>query len=91
MDSLESSDELKYYNWNNYNAAPLSTDAMKYARIIANAMEKGGVFVAPLACGGVQIEWENQDGDYFEIEIYPDGRIKGYATHIKELLEKFKK
>ena len=91
LDSLESWDELKYPNWNNYNAKPLSADAIKYARIIADAMEKGGVFVAPLACGGVQIEWENKDGDYFEIEIHPDGQIKGYATRIKKLLEKFKK
>ena len=84
LDTLEEWDELKYPNWNNYGAEPLSNVAIQKARIIANAMEKGGVFVAPLSSGGIQIEWENRDGDYFEIEIQPDGNIEGYAIKIKE-------
>ena len=84
LDTLEAWDELKYPNWNNYGAEPLSNAAIQKSRIIADAMEKGGVFVAPLASGGIQIEWENKNGDYFEIEIQPDGNIEGYATKIKE-------
>lgn len=84
LDTLQEWDELKYPNWNNYGAQPLSEKALTIAHIIADAMEKGGVFVAPLASGGIQIEWENKDGDYFEIEVYPDGYITGYATKIKE-------
>ena len=85
LDTLQEQDELKYPNWNNYRAEPLSNIAIQKARIIADAMEKGGVFVAPLASGGIQIEWGNKDKDYVEIEIQPDGNIKGYATRIKEL------
>lgn len=84
LDTLQEWDELKYPNWNNYGAEPLSNIAIQKARIIADAMEKGGVFIAPLASGGIQIEWENKNGDYFEIEIQSDGSIEGYATKIKE-------
>lgn len=84
LDTLQEWNELKYPNWNNYGAEPLSNIAIQKARIVADAMEKGGIFIAPLASGGIQIEWENKNGDYFEIEIQPDGNIEGYATKIKE-------
>ena len=84
LNTFEECDELKYPNWNNYGAEPLSNIAVQKARIIADAMEKDGVFVAPLASGGIQIEWENKNGDYFEIEIQSNGNIEGYATKIKE-------
>lgn len=82
LDDFE--DDLWEPNWNGYGAEPITMVAMKKAYMIANAMDKGEVFVAPLTSGGIQFEWEDKDGNYFEIEINPDGTTECGAFSIKE-------
>jgi hypothetical protein len=68
-------------NWDSYGASPPSRDALAQARWVLGTLRhrfpglKGRlspVEVAPLADGGVQLEWERRGGT-LELEINPDG------------------
>lgn len=66
-------------NWNSYGADPIASIAIDNARVVLMAMESLRVSnppaVAPLASGGVQVEW-SEDGHYLELEFAADGSIE---------------
>lgn len=73
-------------NWDSYDADPISKNALDRARelllTLRAALEEslGDAFIpvniAPIADGGVQLEWE-QGGSYLEVELSTESEI-GY-------------
>lgn len=73
-------------DWDSYGAEPVSSvafiaafellDAVKN-RLSRKVREPLPQFIAPLADGGLQLEWSGQKGD-IEVEIYPNGDL-GYV------------
>lgn len=59
------------YNWNNNGANSFSTKLIEKCRriMIQLAAEP---FICPTACGSIQFEYEKENGDYLEFEIYED-------------------
>lgn len=45
-------------------------------------------FVCPTACGSIQFEYEKDNGDYLEFEIYED-RIEVYLDTLSDGEEEF--
>ena len=61
--------------WNGYNADPIPRAAIDVAREIVDAIRDARLDVFPTARESVQIECENDEGDYIEAEIYGDSSI----------------
>ena len=73
-------------DWDSYGAEPVSSIALVTAfelldavkeRLSTKGKEALPQFIAPLADGGLQLEWSREQGD-IEIEIDPDGDL-GYV------------
>ena len=62
-------------NWNSYGAEPVPRKAVDVAREIVNTIRDARLEVFPTARESVQIECENDEGDYMEAEIYGDESI----------------
>lgn len=75
-------------DWDSYGAEPISHDAIEGAQLLLSAVASQAEYklgrgvkpyaVAPLADGGVQIEWRGAEYA-IEVEISPDGRY-GYLV-----------
>lgn len=63
-------------NWNNNGAKAFSAKHIKICRDILNSLTIEP-FVSPTACDSIQFEYEKDNGDYLEFEIYED-RIEVY-------------
>lgn len=73
--------------WNGYGGAKtFSKELVEYCCEIVNELATepfiAGLFIAPTACGSIQFEYEKENDDYLEFEIFED-RIKMYSN-IKE-------
>lgn len=68
-------------NWNGNNASSFSEQLLSTARqIIMKSLIQGNIF--PTARDSIQFEYENNIGDYLEIEAFENGRIKMFSfTH----------
>ncbi len=72
-------------DWDSYGAKAISSVALVKVFEVLEALKERFVkvkeplpqFIAPLADGGLQLEWNGQQGD-IEVEIYPDGDL-GYV------------
>jgi hypothetical protein len=73
-------------DWDSYGAKAISSVALVTAfevlegvkeRLSTKVKEPLPQFIAPLADGGLQLEWSRKQGD-IEVEIYPDGDL-GYV------------
>jgi len=67
-------------NWND-NGAPAFTD-----EVIKKAEELIGVFprypeIFPTAAGSIQLEWEDSDAKYLEIEVFSKRKIKIFVMN----------
>ena len=58
-------------NWNNNGANSFSTKLIEKCRGIAMQLA-AEPFICPTACGSIQFEYEKENGDYLEFEIYED-------------------
>lgn len=56
-------------NWNNYGAPPITTSIIKKATSYLFELEKKPDIV-PTGKNSIQFEFENDGGDYLEIEIF---------------------
>ena len=58
-------------NWNNNGAGPFSAKLIEKCRGIVAQLE-AEPFICPTACGSIQFEYEKENGEYLEFEIYED-------------------
>ncbi len=58
-------------NWNGNGANPFSAGLIKKCRKILMQLAEEP-FISPTACGSVQFEYEKENGEYLEFEIYED-------------------
>lgn len=58
-------------NWNDNGASSFSSKLIGKCRKIAMQLVSEP-FVCPTACGSIQFEYEKENGDYLEFEIYED-------------------
>jgi hypothetical protein len=75
-------------DWDSYGAEPISNDAIEGAQLLLSAVASQAEYklgrrvkpfaVAPLADGGVQLEWRGVEYT-IEVEVTPDGRC-GYLV-----------
>lgn len=72
-DNLRKLDEISKFekNWNGYDADPVPEFLIEETRSILKGLgDLPQPFLAPFASGdGIQIEWEEKDGRYLEIDI----------------------
>lgn len=58
-------------NWNDNGASAFSSKLIeKCRRIVMQLVSEP--FICPTACGSIQFEYEKENGDYLEFEIYED-------------------
>ncbi len=69
------------YNWNENGAEPFPYDLIYKCRKILDALSKEP-FISPTACGSIQFEYEKDDDDYLEFEIFND-KIKVYSSTVE--------
>lgn len=79
--ALDDIQRLKY-NWNDNGAQAFSFRLVEKCRQILNQLV-AEPFICPTACGSIQFEYEKEDGDYLEFEIYED-RIEVYKETLAE-------
>lgn len=58
-------------NWNNNGASSFSTKLIEKCRGIMMQLA-AEPFICPTACGSIQFEYEKENGEYLEFEIYED-------------------
>jgi hypothetical protein len=58
-------------NWNNDGAAPIPRGVVKNVRkLLMNLAYQPEIF--PTVCDAVQLEWDNKNGEYLEMEVLED-------------------
>jgi len=74
-------------NWNDNGASSFSEKLIEKCRgiVIQLAAEP---FICPTACGSIQFEYEKENGDYLEFEIYED-RIEVFLDTMSAGEEEF--
>lgn len=75
------------YNWNDNGAQGFSIVLVEKCRRIVNQLV-AEPFVCPTACGAIQFEYEKDNGEYLEFEIYED-RIEVYRETLTNGEEEF--
>lgn len=63
-------------NWNGNNANPFPASLIEKFTTLISQLEVQP-FISPTAYGAIQMEYEKENGDYLEFEIYPE-RIEVY-------------
>lgn len=58
-------------NWNKNGASPFSARLIEKCRGIVRQLA-AEPFICPTACGSIQFEYEKENGEYLEFEIYED-------------------
>lgn len=58
-------------NWNNNGASSFSAKLIEKCRGIVTQLV-AEPFICPTACGSIQFEYEKENGEYLEFEIYED-------------------
>ena len=75
------------YNWNDNGAQAFSVKLIERCRQIVSQLV-AEPFVCPTACGSIQFEYEKENGEYIEFEIYED-RIEVYSESLINGEEEF--
>ena len=78
-ESLVRLDEIKNleYNWNGYGAEPFSASMIsQIEKIIRNLSKQPEIY--PTAQSSIQLEYNNENGDYLEFEIFDNGVINQF-------------
>lgn len=75
-------------NWNNNGTKPFSTKLINKCRKILMQLVREP-FISPTACGSIQFEYEKENGNYLEFEIYED-RIEAFIYSLVEGEKEFK-
>lgn len=68
-------------NWNNNGANSISAKLIEKCREIVMQLA-AEPFICPTACGSIQFEYEKENGDYLEFEIYEDRIEVFYILHL---------
>lgn len=69
-------------HWNDNGACSFSAELIEKCRRIAMQLE-AEPFACPTACGSIQFEYEKEDGEYLEFEIYED-RIEVFLETLSD-------
>lgn len=72
-DSIKKMEQIEYmsYNWNGNGAQPLSREVIQYGKEILNILSiQPEIF--PTATNSIQFEYDKDNGDYLEFNIYDD-------------------
>lgn len=65
-------------NWNGNGAPSFSHSQVETLRGIVKQLSKQP-FISPTAKGSIQFEYEDEEGNYLEFELFPDNRIKLFS------------
>ena len=65
-------------NWNDNKANPLPSSLIEKCTNLITQLEVQP-FISPTACGAIQMEYEKENGDYLELEVYSE-RIEVYQV-----------
>lgn len=65
-------------NWNDNKANPFPSSLIEKCTNLINQLEVQP-FISPTACGAIQMEYEKENGDYLELEIYSE-RVEVYQV-----------
>ncbi len=65
-------------NWNDNKANPFPSSLIEKCTNLINQLEVQP-FISPTACGAIQMEYEKENGDYLELEVYSE-RIEVYQV-----------
>lgn len=78
-ESLKRLEEIKRleYNWNGYEAEPFSPAFVTRVETIVRGLSKQPK-IYPTAQSSIQLEYQNEDGDYLEFEIFKNGIINQF-------------
>lgn len=74
-------------DWNDNGASAFSSKLIEKCRGIVMQLASEP-FICPTACGSIQFEYEKENGDYLEFEIYED-RIECYSDTLSGGEEEF--
>lgn len=74
-------------NWNNNGACSFSTKLIEKCRGILMQLV-AEPFICPTACGSIQFEYEKENGEYLEFEVYED-RIEVFLDTLSNGEEEF--
>ena len=73
-------DEIKQLpeNWNGNGAPAFSKKHVDTARKLISKLKKQP-FISPTAKGSIQFEYEDEQGNYLEFELFPDNSVKKFC------------
>ena len=74
-------------NWNDNGASAFSSKLIEKCRGIVTQLASEP-FICPTACGSIQFEYEKENGDYLEFEIYED-RIECFLDTLSDGEQEF--
>ena len=75
MLAMRESPEFRREGWDGYSALPLTDELLDMGERLLNVFEKGELHICPTGRNTLQFEWENEQKDYFDIELYPNGKM----------------
>lgn len=68
-------------NWNQHQAKAFSSELIEICNSILNKLTVPP-FITPTACNSIQFEWNKENGDYFEFEIFEE-KNRGFYINKK--------
>lgn len=75
-------------NWNGEGALPFSKKTIANVRKVLKSLKFRQPTVVPTTYGSIQIEFEEESGDYFQINVQEDDYLMFYFYSSKEAKEK---
>ncbi len=73
--------------WNGYDAEPIDTSLIERVKEILVSLSTYQPEVFPTGRNSIQLEYEKENGDYLEFEIFEDGKISMYLSKGNEEVE----
>ena len=74
--------------WNGYDAKPISTTLVEMVKEALVSLSTYQPEVFPTGRNSIQLEYEKENGDYLEFEIFEDGKVSMYLSKGNEEVEK---
>lgn len=80
-DKFEEIAQLKD-NWNGHGASSFDEVFVHWVEDLYKLVSDPDVEVEffPTAKGSIQLEWENDEGSYLELECFPTGEVKAFVA-----------
>ncbi len=88
-ENIEKLNKISQYenNWNGYGAKPISQQLIFQVKDLLNNL-KTQPDLFPTACESIQLEYEDDDGNYLEIELFDNNIVHIFRINNGQELEK---